>query len=292
MRVAVIGKSGQLARCLAETAPEVFTLACLGRGELDLMTPSPDFSALAAHRPELVINAAAYTAVDKAETDRDAAFALNARGPALLADFCAGQQIPLIHISTDYVFDGKGARPYTETDETAPLNVYGESKLEGERAIANALPRHVIIRTSWLYSPFSANFVKTMLRLAGERDSVRIVSDQIGRPTSASELAGAIWAIAGRLTANAPWGVYQYADAGETNWADFAAAIFASPHAGLARRPHIERIASDDYPAPAKRPRYSVLDTSKIEAAFGVRPPSWRDSLDAVLARLAEEGRR
>jgi dTDP-4-dehydrorhamnose reductase len=296
MRVVVIGKYGQLARCLAERAPAHVELVCFGRDELDLADPSADRSTLASRRPELVINAAAFTAVDAAETDRDAAFALNAHGPARLAEFCAQREIGLIHISTDYVFDGNQTRPYVEADSTAPLNVYGESKLSGEVAVADILARHIIIRTSWLYSAFGSNFVKTMLRLAGERDSLRIVSDQIGRPTSAAQLASVIWNIAGQLCAHGDtrslWGTYHYADSAEMSWADFAAAIFAMPEAELRRAPQIERIASSDYAAPAKRPSYSVLDTTKIESTFGIRPAFWRDSLRAVLSRLKQDAHR
>jgi dTDP-4-dehydrorhamnose reductase len=296
MRVAVIGKSGQLARCLAETAPERAALVCMGRGDIDLADWSPAFDRLGQHRPHLVVNAAAYTAVDNAEADRDGAFALNARGPRLLAEWCAGEGASLIHVSTDYVFDGESPRPYVETDATAPLNVYGESKLTGERMIADVLPRHLIIRASWLYSPHGANFVKTMLKLAAVRDSLRIVSDQTGRPTSAIDLAAAIWDIAA-IAVPAPqtspiWGVYHYAGTGETSWADFAATIFASRGAGLQRAPGIEHIATADYPTPARRPHYSVLDTSKIESVFGVRPPPWQDSLANVLSRLKEEIRQ
>jgi dTDP-4-dehydrorhamnose reductase len=296
MRVAVIGKRGQLARCLAETAPAGVELVCFGRDEFDLADPSADRSTLASHRPELVINAAAFTAVDAAETDRDAAFALNAHGPARLAEFCSQREIGLIHISTDYVFDGNQTRPYAETDSTAPLNVYGESKRRGEIAVAEVLARHIIIRTSWLYSAFGSNFVKTMLRLAGQRDSLRIVSDQIGRPTSATQLANVIWDIAGQLRAHwgTPplWGTYHYADSAEMSWVDFAAAIFAMPEAELRRAPQIERIASSDYPTPAKRPPYSVLDTTKIESTFGTRPAFWGESLRAVLSRLKQGAHR
>jgi dTDP-4-dehydrorhamnose reductase len=296
MRVAVIGKHGQLAQCLAETAPADVELVCFERDEFDLAAPSADLSALALRRPELVINAAAFTAVDAAETDRDAAFALNAHGPARLAEFCAQREMGLIHISTDYVFDGNQTRPYVETDSTAPLNVYGESKLRGEVAVADTLTQHLIIRTSWLYSPFGSNFVKTMLRLAGERDSLRIVSDQIGRPTSAAQLAIVIWNIASQLRAHRDtrslWGTYHYADRAEMSWADFAAAIFAMPEAELRRAPRIERIASSDYPTPAKRPSYSVLDTTKIESTFGIQPAFWGDSLRAVLSRLKQDMHR
>jgi dTDP-4-dehydrorhamnose reductase len=296
MRVAVIGKHGQLARCLAETAPAHVELVCFGRDELDLADPSADHSTLASRRPELVVNAAAFTAVDAAETERDAAFALNAHGPARLAEFCAEREIGLIHISTDYVFDGSQTRPYVEADSTAPLNVYGESKLRGEVAVTDILARHIIIRTSWLYSAFGSNFVRTMLRLAGERDSLRIVSDQIGRPTSAAQLASVIWNIAGQLCAHGDtrslWGTYHYADSAEMSWADFAAAIFAMSEAELRRAPQIERIASSDYATAAKRPPYSVLDTTKIESTFGIRPAFWRDSLRAVLSRLKQDAHR
>jgi dTDP-4-dehydrorhamnose reductase len=240
-----------------------------------------------------VINAAAYTAVDKAETEREAAFALNAHGPARLASFCAERRVPLIHISTDYVFDGAGARPYVETDQAVPINVYGESKRAGEIAAAEKLARHIIIRTSWLYSPFGQNFVKTMLRLAAERDRLRVVADQHGRPTSAHAFARVIWAISTRLkhgTCPASiWGLYHYADAGEASWADLAEAIFASPEAAMARKPQVERIMTADYLTLAKRPRYSVLDTTRIETVFGVQPPSWRESLRDVMARLGQE---
>jgi dTDP-4-dehydrorhamnose reductase len=296
MRVAVIGKHGQLARCLAETAPVDVELVCFGRDAFNLADPSADRSTLASHRPEMVINAAAFTAVDAAESDRDAAFALNAYGPARLAEFCAEREIGLIHISTDYVFDGNQTRPYVEADSTAPLNVYGESKLHGEVAVAVTLAQHIIIRTSWLYSAFGSNFVKTMLRLAGERDSLRTVSDQIGRPTSAAQLASVIWSIAGQLSARRDirslWGTYHYADSAKMSWADFAAAIFAMPEAELRRAPQIERIASSDYPTAAKRPAYSVLDTTKIGSTFGIRPAFWRDSLRDVLSRLKQDVHR
>jgi dTDP-4-dehydrorhamnose reductase len=293
MRAVIIGKSGQLARCLVETAPAGGEPICFGRDSFDLAASSADISVLADARPDVLINAAAYTAVDKAETDREAAFALNAAGPARLADFAAVHGVPLIHVSTDYVFDGAGAQPYREDDPPAPINVYGHSKLEGERAIAERLPQRIILRTSWVFSAFGGNFVKTMLRLAGDRQELRIVGDQIGRPTSAHELARVIWRIARRIDEAemrpAPWGVYHYADAGQASWADFAEAIFASPEAGLAAPPRIQRIGTEEYPTPSRRPLYSALDTTKIEAAFGVRPRPWREGLREVLARLTEE---
>lgn len=251
---------------------------------------SPDFGALASFSPDIVINAAAYTAVDKAESDRATAFAVNAHGPALLAAFAASRNIPLIHISTDYVFDGAASRPYVETDATNPLNVYGESKLEGERAVLHAQPRSMILRTSWLFSAHGSNFVKTMLRLARERDRLRIVNDQFGCPTSAHELAQCIWRIAERICGRAEpfrhWGIYHYAGGGVTSWADFAAAIFASPEALVRRAPVIDRVPVQDYPLPATRPRNSALDCNKIAACFGLPPLPWQAPLADVLGRL------
>lgn len=292
MRALVIGKSGQLARCLADSAPAGIELACLGRGAFDLADPAADLGVLDACRPEVVINAAAYTAVDKAESDADAAFALNAHGPGRLAAFAAARGIPLIHVSTDYVFDGAAVRPYVEDDPTAPLNVYGRSKLDGERAVLSAQPQSVILRTSWLFSAHGGNFVKTMLRLAGERDRVRIVADQFGCPTSAHELAACIWRVAGRIdAARSPWGVYHYAGAGATSWADFAAAIFAAPEARLARIPDIDRLTTPDYPTPAMRPRYSVLDCTRIGERLAIHPAPWQAALADVLIRLQGSAR-
>ena len=292
MRVVVIGQSGQLARCQVECAPEGVELACLGRHVFDLASPSADFAALTARRPELVINAAAYTAVDKAESDQAAAFALNSEGPARLAEFTASLGIPLIHVSTDYVFNGAGSRPYVEDDETAPLNIYGASKLKGEQAILRLQPQCIILRTSWLFSAHGSNFVKTMLRLGRERDRLRIVADQTGCPTSASDLASCIWQVVGMI-ANAShgfrlWGIYHYAGEGVTSWADFAQAIFASPHAGIASIPEIERVATTDYPTPALRPRYSVLSCAKINRHLDISPEPWQAALADVLARLQE----
>jgi dTDP-4-dehydrorhamnose reductase len=292
MRVIVIGQSGQLARCLAQSVPGGVEVTCLGRQAFDLGSEAPDFGVLSAQRPDLIINAAAYTAVDKAESDREAAFAVNAHGPARLAAFAASRGIPLIHVSTDYVFDGTKSQPYAEDDATAPLNVYGHSKLEGERAILAAQPRSVILRTSWVFSEHGVNFVKTMLRLGRERDRLRIVADQTGCPTSAHELAGCIWQVAGRIAHGGSgfdaWGVYHYAGAGVTSWADFARAIFVSPHAGLPAIPEIERVPTIDYPTPAARPRYSVLNCAKIERHFGLRPAPWETALADVLTRLQE----
>jgi dTDP-4-dehydrorhamnose reductase len=294
MRAVVIGKSGQLARCLSEAAPTGVTLTCLGRSECDLASPTPDFRALGSLRPAIVINAAAYTAVDKAESERDAAFALNTRGPAHLAAFAAARAIPLIHISTDYVFDGSARRPYAEDDTPAPVNIYGLSKLEGERAVQQTQPESIILRTSWLFSARGGNFLKTMLRLAGERERLRIVADQFGCPTSAHELADCLWMLAGRIidaaSAFRQWGIYHYAGAGATSWADFAEAIFACPDAGLARIPAVERVTSQAYPTAARRPLYSVLNCAKIGERFNIHPAHWENAIPAILRRIRAGG--
>lgn len=289
MRVIVLGRSGQLARCLAETSPG--PIFCLGRSELDLSLSDINTKALGAAQPDLVINAAAYTAVDQAETQPQAAFALNARAPARIAEFCEVRGIPLIHISTDYVFDGRASRPYTESDETAPINVYGQSKLEGEQAVAQRASQYVIVRTSWLYSAYGMNFVKTMLRLGKERKQLRIVADQVGRPTSAHQLARVIWRIAEQLR-NAPnrfpWGIYHYADIGEVSWAGFAQLIFATAQDYSNERPDVVPITTEQFPTAAARPRYSVLNTAKLQRVFQVRSQPFQESLRDVLLNLKE----
>lgn len=289
MRVVVVGKSGQLARCLAESVPLGVELVCLGRNEADIVAASSAFRAIESHQPDIVINAAAYTAVDDAERDREAAFALNAHAPARLAAFLAARKMPLIHVSTDYVFDGAASQPYVEDDTPMPLNVYGHSKLEGEQAIVRMQPEHIVVRTSWLFSAHGSNFVKTMLRLAGERDRLRIVADQFGCPTSAHDLAKCIWSVAGKIgTAprDVPWGIYHYVGAGATNWADFAQAIFASPKARLASVPQIERVPAENYPTPAARPRNSVLSCVKIGQHFNIHPRPWETAIADVFDRM------
>jgi dTDP-4-dehydrorhamnose reductase len=288
MRVVVIGTSGQLARCLAEEQPHHIGAVFLGRDRLDLARPGDVSPTLAAERPDLIINAAAYTAVDKAETEPDLAFAINRDGPAALAAFCATRGVTLIHISTDYVFDGAKPVPYVEDDAPSPINVYGASKLAGEQAVRRTMAqRSLIVRTSWVYSAYGQNFFKTMFRLAGERDRLRVVDDQRGRPTSAHDLARALWAIAleaAAWTADAPqWGLYHYAGEGTATWADFAEAIFAQARPRLLRTPAIERIASSEYPTPATRPRNSILDCSKFQRVFALPPRPWRQSLSEVI---------
>ena len=234
--------------------------------------------------PEVVVNAAAYTAVDKAETDAAAAFRINAEAPAAIAQACVDTGALLVHYSTDYVFDGNATRPYREDDATAPLGVYGASKLAGEQAIRASGARHAILRTAWVYAAHGKNFLLTMLWLANERDELRVVADQIGAPTPAAWIADATAEIIRRgVMASGTW--HLVAD-GETSWHGFAEAIVDEAHAlGLiARKPRVVAIPTADYPTPARRPAYSVLDTTRLQRDFGVAPPDWRDGLRRTLA--------
>ncbi len=293
MKLLCIGKSGQVAQALAEqSASKGVECLCLGRPELDLLSYDSVASALDQAQPSVVVNAAAWTDVDGAESHRDAAFALNVQAVQNLAEQCADRGLPLIHLSTDYVFDGSGRKPWLETDSTNPLNVYGASKLAGEQAIRRALPAHVILRTAWVYSPFGRNFVKTMLRLAETRGAAKVVDDQIGAPTSALDIADAILLIARQIAAApAPsiFGTYHFAAAGEAAWADVAALIFEiyEEHTGCKIR--LKRIPSSDYATPAKRPLNSRLNTDKIAETFGVATKDWTFSLKAVVERLLDE---
>ncbi len=236
--------------------------------------------------PDVVVNAAAYTAVDRAEDDRDAAWRANAEAPGVIARWCAAAGVPLVHYSTDYVFDGQGSRPYREEDATAPLGAYGGSKLDGEQAIRAAGGRHLIFRTAWVYASHSANFLRTMLRVGAERDMLRVVADQVGTPTPAALIAD--------VTAQAlqhPGGLsgtWHLTANGETSWHGFAEAIFAEAVAAgkLARAPKVEAITTAEYPTPAKRPAYSRLDVSKLESDFGIVLPGWQDGLKRVIAEL------
>jgi dTDP-4-dehydrorhamnose reductase len=238
-------------------------------------------------RPDMVINAAAYTAVDRAESEPDAAWAANCTGPARLAAACREAAIPLIHISTDYVFDGSKAGTYREDDPVNPLGVYGRSKEAGDRAIREALAEHVILRTAWVYSAHGHNFVKTMLRLAGERPVLRVVADQTGSPTSAADIAAAIAGVVRRLAAGgAQWGTYHFVGAGAVTWHGFAEAIFGLAAPWRGPPPRVEAITTADYPTPARRPANSVLDCRYIGEAFGITPRPWREALADVIREL------
>ena len=276
----VFGRSGQVATELARLAPGAHFA---GRDQADLTDPAACAALIRARKPSAVINAAAYTAVDKAESDADTARLVNAEAPGAMAQACAELGIPFVHISTDYVFDGSGDRPWVETDPTGPLGVYGASKLDGERGIAAAGGQWAVLRTSWVFSAHGANFVKTMLRLGAERDELRVVADQHGGPTPAADIASACLTMAQAMRAEpARGGIYHFSGAADTNWAGFAREIMAQ--AGLACR--ITDIASSDYPTPARRPMNSRLDCSAIRRDFGIARPDWRAGLAQVLLEL------
>lgn len=285
--ILVIGASGQLAQSLLEIAPEKVSLA--GRAVIDLSDTGGLDAAIAAHAPSAVINAAAYTAVDKAESDAEAAFALNRDGPAGLARICAAGNIPLVHVSTDYVFDGSKDGVYWESDPKSPLGVYGRSKSDGEDAVLAAGGAAAIVRTSWVYSAIGGNFVKTMLRLAREgRAEVGVVADQHGRPTYAPDLAQACLAALAKLSADGAkaGGVYHFAGADDAVWADLAEATFAGAAARGGPAAAVKRITTAEYPTPAKRPANSRLDCTQFVAQFGFAPKPWRQSLEDCLDRL------
>lgn len=290
MRIAVTGTSGQVAQSLAEAgALRGIEVVLLGRPLLDLQASTDVMPVLANARPDLVVSAAAYTAVDKAESERDLAFAVNAAGAEAVARAAGATGVPVIHLSTDYVYDGMGERPYREDDPVGPVSAYGASKLEGERRVAAATADHAIFRTAWVYSPFGNNFVKTMLRLGESRAEVGVVADQFGSPTSALDLADAILTAAERLVSSpspALRGIFHVTGEGTASWADFAEHIFAVA-ALLGRSPvAVRRIGTADYPTPAIRPANSRLSGEKLADIYGIRLPDWRLSTERVVRRL------
>lgn len=293
MKVLVLGTGGQLGHELMQAAwPAGVTVAGVAHPDFDLTRDGEVARVMAEHRPDALINATAYTAVDKAESEADVAYTINRDGPAAMAAACAAAGIPLVHVSTDYVFDGSKAGAYVESDPVCPVNVYGASKAAGEEAVRLGHARHVILRTSWVYAAYGANFVKTMRRFGAERDEMRVVADQHGAPTSAADLAAAIVTIVTRAVTSpdaTPWGTYHYTGGGETTWFGFAERIFQHMAATTGRRPRLSPIATADYPTPAKRPANSRLDCTRVRAAFGVATPAWEDSLDRVLAALDAE---
>ncbi|MBS0227002.1 MAG: dTDP-4-dehydrorhamnose reductase [Proteobacteria bacterium] len=294
MRILLDGGNGQvgheLRRSLASLGEVIVTTRT---GELedgaalacDLMHPGALAAVVRGTQPDVVINAAAYTAVDKAEDQPDAAFRVNAAAVEELAKECAFRGIPLIHYSTDYVFDGQGSRPYLPDDATSPLGAYGASKLAGEEAIRASGARHLILRTAWVYGLHGHNFLKTMLRVGGERDELRVVSDQIGSPTPAWLIADVTAAILRQGLGGG--GTHHLVAAGQTSWHGFAEAIFAEAVAAgmLARRPVVHAIPTRDYPTPARRPAWSVLDTTSLRQAYGVPLPDWREALHRTIAK-------
>lgn len=281
MNLLIFGKTGQVARELHRLAPDA---TYLGRDEADLMDPAACAEAIAAHKADAIINAAAWTAVDKAETEEAAATTVNGEAPTAMARAAAAKGVPFLHISTDYVFDGTGTRPFTPGDPTAPQNAYGRSKLAGEQGVRAAGGNHLILRTSWVVSAHGANFVKTMLRLGAQRESLSVVADQIGGPTPAAAIAQALLTAAQAMTQGAQGGTHHLSGAPDTSWADFARAIMAE-----ARLPcRITDIPSSDYPTPAKRPLNSRLDCSALTTAFGIPRPDWRQDLKAIVKELTE----
>ena len=296
-RVALVfGKEGQIARALADAPwPRGWRLVTAGRERCDLRTGDeiPIAVLLEAERPSVVINAAAYTAVDKAEDEPDLAAAVNARAPGLIAAACAARALPVLHISTDYVFDGEKRTPYTEDDAVRPLSVYGRTKADGETAIRERRADHVILRTSGVFSAHGHNFVKAMLSLARDGRALDVVDDQCCCPTFAGDLARVLVDLATRLAVGpgAPRGTFHYAGAGPITWHGFAQAIFerAGP-LGLPRPPALRRTTSPAFAARAPRPKYSVLDCTKIAASYGIERASWQQGLDACLEALSGSG--
>jgi len=287
MTLLIIGSNGQLGWELCrQGVSRGFDILPVDIPAFDITDPRHVADTIANPAIEVVVNASAYTAVDRAESEPDKAFAVNRDGPALVAKACADRNIPLIHVSTDYVFDGSKNEAYRETDPVSPLGVYGESKAAGEGEVRECLTHHIIIRTAWLYGVHGNNFVKTMLRLGREREKLRVVADQYGCPTYAADLAGAVLAIAERKKRNQPvrWGTYHYCGRGVTTWHGLAEKTIE-----LAKRyepvtvTEIEAITTADYPTPAKRPAYSVLDCSLMEQHFGVTRPPWEESLERML---------
>jgi dTDP-4-dehydrorhamnose reductase len=290
MRFLLVGGTGQVGEEFRALAlPADVGVVAPGRSALDLQDAEAIARMIAAEPWSAVINAAAYTAVDRAETDEAVAFAVNAGAPSRLAIETGRRGIPFVHISTDYVFDGSKGSPYVEQDAPAPLNVYGRSKLAGEDAVRAANPRHMILRTSWAYSPHRMNFVKTILRLAAERDRLTVVADQRGCPTAARDIAKACRDVALRCASapgQAPYGVYHFAGAGEASWFELAAAIIDIRAAWRAKSPQVVPVRSADYPTRAARPLDSRLDCSAIVREFGVSLRPWREALEETIDRL------
>jgi dTDP-4-dehydrorhamnose reductase len=291
MRVLICGAAGQVGHELLVRAPDSFTLLGLDSQALDISDGQSVQRQVEAFQPQLIINAAAYTAVDKAESEPERAFAVNRDGAANLARAAERCGSVLLHISTDYVFDGQASQPYRETDICAPAGVYGASKLAGEQAIALHCQRHLILRTSWVFGAHGHNFVKTMLHLGAERGQLGVVADQIGGPTPAAAIADALWQLAQvcRQQPEQLWGIYHFAGQPACSWHAFAEEIFrqALELGLLAKAPQVNAIGTADYPTPARRPAWSVLDSSKLSSQFGIQPPDWKCGLRQILLSQA-----
>lgn len=287
MKILITGQHGQVSLALQQRLQDLGELIVLGRDQLDLADVDQIRQQVRAQHPDLIINAAAHTAVDQAESEADVAFAINAIAPGVLAEEAEALGIPLIHYSTDYVFDGNKPAPYTEADTPNPLGVYGQSKLAGEQAIAAVGGEYLILRTSWVYSKHGKNFLLTMQRLLQEKPHLRIVADQIGAPTWAGTIANSTRALIDRWQAGkaGEWGVYHLTAQGETSWFGFAAAIAEQLRAGGTACAELEAIPSSAYPTPAKRPLNSRLDCSRLQQQWQVSQPQWQDALRECLAR-------
>ncbi len=289
MRIVVTGTTGQVVSAILSATPSDVKVTALGRPDIDLADPGSLRGPIVAARPDIILSVAAYTAVDKAESEPDLAQAVNGVAPGVLAAIAHELGVPIIHLSTDYVFDGAKPEPYVEDDATGPLGVYGKSKLAGEMAVRAASDNHVILRTAWVYSEFGGNFVKTMLRLAENRDEVSVVADQRGCPTCAVDIARAVIAIARRLRDDASptrRGTFHLSAPDDASWAEFAGAIFSGLAARAGKTVGVRAIATFDYPTPARRPVNSRLDGHRLAAVYGIKLPSWRTSLDTTLDRL------
>ena len=286
MKILITGQHGQVSLALQQQLQGLGELIILGRDQLDLANPDQIRTQIRAHQPDLIINAAAHTAVDLAESEPDAAFAINAIAPGILAEEAKALGIPLFHYSTDYVFDGSKPAPYTETDAPNPLGVYGQSKLDGERAIVAVGGEYLILRTSWVYSNHGKNFLLTMQRLLQEKPHMRIVADQIGAPTWAGTIATSTRALIERWQAGeaGPWGIYHLTARGETSWFGFAEAIGEHLRAQGKACAELEAIPSSAYPTPAKRPLNSRLDCSRLQQQWHISQPQWQDALRECLA--------
>lgn len=282
--ILVFGGNGQLGQELSRAAESAGVALCaLPRGSVDITDASAVGRAIDQAGPSVVVNAAAYTKVDLAERETAAAEDGNVVGPAVIAAACATAGVPLVHMSTDYVFDGQKTTPYVENDPIAPLGVYGRTKAAGEARVRETLRHHVILRTAWVYGEFGNNFLKTMVRLAAERDELRIVADQRGCPTSTRDLASAILRIAPRLAAGDElWGTYHYAGAGIATWHGFAARIVAAQAPLTGRKPCVTPIATADYPTPARRPANSAFDCDRFARVFGFTSRPWQEEADAI----------
>lgn len=288
--ILITGGNGQVAWDLKQQAQALGHVVAPSKAELDITEPGSLAAVISQTKPDLIINAAAYTAVDKAEQEIDKAMQVNVVGPSLLAEACTAQQIPLIHISTDYIFDGQKNAAYTEDEPANPVSVYGESKWQGEQAVRNHCANHIILRVSGVFGFHGHNFVKTILRLAQEQEELRIVADQITCPTPAADIASAIVAIAGQAFINRDiaWGTYHYCSTPPVSWYDFTRAIIASANDRLPLQVKtLTPVITAEFPRPAKRPPYSVLAAEKIKQHFNLHPKPWQEGIDNLIDMLA-----